>query len=253
MKLYLIASTQINTGALEFLRDNHLVWHEAKNVTAAQRVIEFAGRICYMAFGPRQSPRSNAQYIRNLISQGHGSVLEHSSATILLSQISRGLSHQLVRHRAGFSYSQLSQQYVSEEEASFAMPMGLERNSEAADRWSETVAQSRATYRSLVDILEKSDVGNHLTTKERLRFIRTAARSVLPEATHTALVMTGNMRAWRNFLHSRGNIPGDYEMTRAAVEVFGLVREVAPACFEDMKIVQGADGQPYVVTDHLIE
>ncbi|MFM0012742.1 FAD-dependent thymidylate synthase [Paraburkholderia sediminicola] len=248
MKLYLVASSQMRPGAAEFLQHENLAWRESNDTSEAQRIIEFAGRICYMAFGSRQSPRTNEQYIDNLIRQGHGSVLEHASASILFADISRGLSHQLVRHRAGFSFSQLSQQYVGEEDATFAIPLGIESNADVVAIWSEAVQKSRESYRELVEKLEHSNIGTHLTRKERSRFIRSAARSVLPEATHTSIVMTGNIRAWRNFLYARGNIPGDYEMTRACVEVFKLLGDVAPACFEDMSVVENDEGHGYVVT-----
>ncbi|WP_116141510.1 FAD-dependent thymidylate synthase [Trinickia diaoshuihuensis] len=247
MKLYLIASSQIAPGIAQYLSDEALSWRQESDVPAAQKLIEFAGRICYMAFGSRQSPRTNKQYVENLIEQGHESVLEHASASLLFTGISRGLSHQLVRHRVGFSYSQLSQQYVGAEESAFAMPPGIGADVEASAIWADAVARSRESYRKLVERLEQSNVGNHLTRKERSRFIRSASRSVLPEATSTALVMTGNMRAWRNFLQARGNIAGDYEMTQACVEVFGLVSAVAPACFGDMQIVENAEGRAYVI------
>ena len=68
-----------------------------------ERLAEFAGRICYMSqHNPAQ--RTTADYLENIKKQGHGSVLEHANYTLLLEGVSRSLTHELVRHRAGFAY-----------------------------------------------------------------------------------------------------------------------------------------------------
>src|SRR5215210_3399829 len=73
-----------------------------------------AGQVCYASFGPRRTTNENAAaYIERLTSAGHGSVLEHASFSFLLYGISRSVTHELVRHRAGVGFSQISQRYVS--------------------------------------------------------------------------------------------------------------------------------------------
>src|SRR5262245_17352395 len=125
MRVLLIATTRIRPSYNEFLRAHKLTWRRTKGISSDQKLIEFSGRVCYLSFGKHQSRRNNSEYIRNLIRQGHESVLEHATYSILADHISRGLSHQLVRHRAGFSYSQLSQQYHDESDASYVIPAGL--------------------------------------------------------------------------------------------------------------------------------
>ena len=88
--------------------------------TDGERLAEFAGRLCYMSQRTPAS-RSTRDYLENIKKQGHGSVLEHASYSLLLEGISRSLTHELVRHRAGFAYSQLSQRYVDESEAAFVV------------------------------------------------------------------------------------------------------------------------------------
>ena len=122
-KIYLIARSRFDEEAfLPFLREEKAKWHRTAGATEPEEIVEISGRICYMSFKTKrtkQSPRSNADYIRNLIEQGHESVLEHVSWTFLLTGVSRALTHQLVRHRVGFSFSQLSQQYHEETGATF--------------------------------------------------------------------------------------------------------------------------------------
>src|SRR5207244_5511531 len=89
--------------------------------TPGERLAEYAWRLCYMS---QHNPvnRTTADYLENIKKQGHGSVLEHSVYVLLIEGISRSCSHELVRHRAGFGYSQISQRYVDESHAAFVVP-----------------------------------------------------------------------------------------------------------------------------------
>lgn len=117
-------------------------WQQDDRATDAERLVEFAGRVCYLSFGHRQSPRSNAEYIANLIRRGHHSVLEHAAWTFVLAGVSRAFTHQLVRHRVGFSFSQLSQQYHDEREAPVVRPSELNRSARAAAAWDAAIEAS---------------------------------------------------------------------------------------------------------------
>jgi thymidylate synthase (FAD) len=190
-----------------------------------------------MSFGKSQSPKTNTEYIKNLIRQGHESVLEHASFTILADGISRSLSHQLVRHRVGFAFSQLSQQYHDESRATFTMPPGLSANLSVERKWTESVETALKAYREIESDLLESNFAHDLPEKERLRAIRSAARSVLPNSTTTTLVITGNVRAWRYLLRVRGNIEGDLEMRKFCGLCFRLLTKEAPEAFADLEII----------------
>jgi thymidylate synthase (FAD) len=112
-KIYVLARPSFTNEFDAFLQEEGQEW-KGSTSTPAERLVEFAGRICYMAFGVRQSTKTNSEYIGNLIRQEHESVLEHVGWTFLLTNVSRAFTHQLVRHRVGFSFSQLSQQYHDE-------------------------------------------------------------------------------------------------------------------------------------------
>ncbi|MDQ6660486.1 MAG: FAD-dependent thymidylate synthase, partial [Chloroflexota bacterium] len=69
------------------------------------QLCKVAGQVCYMSFGPKRTLNENAErYFQNLKSSGHGSVFEHANFSLLLYGVSRSLTHELVRHRAGFGY-----------------------------------------------------------------------------------------------------------------------------------------------------
>src|SRR5689334_13364185 len=113
--VYLISSPRFKIAEFNrFLAAERLQWKRTPHSAPAEELVEVSGRICYLSFGALQSPRSNREYIQNLIDREHESVLEHASWTFLLTGVSRAFTHQLVRHRVGFSFSQLSQQYHDE-------------------------------------------------------------------------------------------------------------------------------------------
>ncbi len=231
-----------------FLPTKEAVWKEAGPNPPAERLIEFAGRVCYMSFGPRQSNKTTSQYIHHLIRNGHDSVLEHASWTIALLGVSRAFTHQLVRHRVGFAFSQLSQQYHDEGNARFVQPAGLDQIPEAAAAWKAAVLDSQAVYRRLLQALPAEDQApSSMEPREAKRALRSAARSVLPNATETAIVVTANARALRHFFRVRGSIVGDAEMRTVAAALLELLRPEGPALFSDFTIEYPSDGLPLVV------
>lgn len=243
-----IAKTEINEDAISgFLRNEGLVWNRSNGVTPGDDLIEFSGRICYMSFGERQSPRDNGEYILNLIDSGHESVLEHMSWTFVASGVSRAFTHQLVRHRVGFSYSQLSQQYYDESEACFVAPPSLKKGSSVYRKWGEAMTDSLARYREILASAKTLDISDSFEKKERSREIRSTARSVLPNAIETKIVFSANARALRGFLVARGAIKGDWEMREVSVQLFKILQKDAPSIFQDFEQVALEDGSLAVV------
>ena len=104
-----------------FSEPSHLPVKWMGESTDGERLAEFAGRLCYMS-QKNPASRTTRDYLENIKKQGHGSVLEHANYSLLLEGVSRSLTHELVRHRAGFAYSQLSQRYVDETDANFVIP-----------------------------------------------------------------------------------------------------------------------------------
>lgn len=243
-----MSAPELQKSYMDFLKNRSMKWNE-KNISPvsdSERLVELSGRVCYMSFGDKQSPRTNSEYIANLIDKAHESVLEHANFSILADNISRGLSHQLVRHRAGFSYSQLSQQYHDEADTNFVKPDGLDGFPDLEKLWESTVENSLDSYRRLEEELSALEVSSDLSNKERMRMIRSVCRSVLPAATTTCLMITANARAWRNMLSVRGAIEGDFEMIDFCIGVFNLLEAHAPALFSDFERVSGAQGHMMV-------
>ncbi|MGW1804352.1 FAD-dependent thymidylate synthase [Streptomyces sp. NPDC002078] len=244
--LYVIARPSLESAEVfRFLDAHGEAWRQSTH-HAGDSLVEFAARVCYMSFGRRQSPRTNQEFIANLIRQGHESVLEHASWTILISGVTRAFTHQLVRHRAGWSYSQLSQQYHDESMAQAIVPRELKDWPHLLSKWKDVVDQAHRVYAEIIHSLDKTDEGSTMKRREETRRIRSAARSILPEATETKIVATANARAIRHFLTVRGAILGDAEMRLVSAALFRLVSADAPGMFADFTVEELEDGLPVV-------
>ncbi|NLG69170.1 MAG: FAD-dependent thymidylate synthase [Firmicutes bacterium] len=225
-------------GITRFFKPDHIAW-ETDTDNPTQQLVEFAGRLCYRSFH-NPSRRTNAQYIDNLLTQGHLSVIEHASASLLIEHISRACSHEIVRHRH-FSYSQVSQRYVDEASARMVLPPGLAGDEEAERILGEVAQAARDAYARLVERL-RARYASVPDPSLRRKVARQAARSVLPNATETALVMTGNFRAWRHFIRMRASAHADPEIRRVAVAALRILQAEATAIFGDFEITRTPDG-----------
>lgn len=242
----------------EFVYPEHIRWHSDSDVPG-EVVAEFAGRLCYLSFGEDagmegghktiQGRTSNEAYLHNILQVKHGSVLEHAVWTLLLEGISRSLTHELIRHRAGFGFSQLSQRYVDESEIAFVLPPEIREGTRAYEIWTEGCEQSLEGYRALLDELSEQ-VGESGPATMRKKRARQAARSLLPNSAETKIVVTGNARAWRHFMETRGSGSADMEIRRLAGSVLRLLHDEARHIFGDMHLVPNSDGIDVVETPH---
>ena len=207
--------------------------------TDGERLAEFAGRLCYMS-QHNPAKRQTREYLENIKKQGHGSVLEHANYSLLLEGVSRSLTHELVRHRAGFAYSQLSQRYVDESDASFVIPPAIVGDDALEGAWREQVESAQAAYVALVAEL-MTRYGWVADKVHRRKMAREAARAVLPNATETKIVVTANARAWRTMLELRSSEGAELEIRRTAVMVLRLLQREAPGFFSDFEIYEADD------------
>ncbi|MBV9592272.1 MAG: FAD-dependent thymidylate synthase, partial [Actinobacteria bacterium] len=171
---------------------------------------------------------------------GHLSVLEHGSVTFYLTGVSRSLTHELIRHRH-FSYSQLSQRYVPERQAGMIEPDVIAEDPELHAKFLEASDAAVRAYTELLEGLEKrfADV-EHATLRRKQA--RQAARALLPNATETRIVVTGNYRAWRHFIAMRASEHADVEIRALAIACLRELQRVAPNAFADFEISTLPDG-----------
>ena len=196
-------------------------------------LVEFAGRSCYESFHrPNAKTATNAGYMANILQQGHGSVLEHASATFYITGVSRAFSHEIVRHRH-LNFSQISQRFVDESEANIVVPPAIRDNDGAVMILEEVMDDVAPAYQDLATYL----VDKGLPRKQA----REAARAVLPNMTEVRMVITGNLRAWRDVLTRRLAPGADAEMREVANLICTELEAIAPHSMQGVRETAAAD------------
>lgn len=228
MQVDLIAHTMLKGGVEKtFAIEEVSPYTDQMDSTEPDTLVEFAGRSCYQSWQrPNPATATNEGYLANILKQGHFSVLEHASATFYVQGVSRALTHELIRHRH-LSYSQLSQRFVNEggREDNLVLPPAAHDDMAAAMIHQRAHDQAHLIYNDLVA---------HYTSKGLPRKqAREAARAVLPNQQETKIVVTGNMRAWRDVIAKRNDPAADAEIQRFAAEVLRQLKTVAPNMFQD--------------------
>ncbi len=173
------------------------------------------------------------------------SVLEHSSISFLITGISRSLSHEFVRHRVGWSYSQISQRFVDSSEVRFIIPPAILLLDEAdQDIFLKDCAANLQLYEDLAKKLaaQIKETYPDLSNTDRRKYGRGAARSILPNCTETKMVATCNIRAMRHFIEMRANPAADVEIRNLAIKMFLIGKELAPNLFNDYEEIKMDDG-----------
>jgi thymidylate synthase (FAD) len=239
--VYLVGRPSLNADDLaRFLRDHEVGQWTTDTSTAAEILPEVAGRVCYMSFA-KPRPGGNHAYLEHIKEVGHGSVLEHSVWNFLITGVSRSFTHELVRHRAGFGFSQLSQRYVDESVADFVEPDCIADDPELHALWLSSIEQAQNAYVKLVAGLQEKFAGVEDRTLRR-KLARQAARSVLPNATETKIFVTANARSWRHFIELRCNEHAETEIRIVAANVLEILQKEAPSLFGDYEMTQLPDG-----------
>ena len=209
--------------------DHYEMTFEGERVEDADELAEIAGRLCYKSWSrPNPATGTNQGYLSNIISQAHFSVLEHGSATFWISGVSRSLTHELVRHRH-LSFSQVSQRYVDESEGEYVEHPAIEAATSGlgSNAIANAMRENRDRYKSIVESLVAEGVDR--------KTARGAARGVLPNATATELIVSGNHRTWREVLSKRLAGGADAEIRNLAVLLLAELRKIAPNTYQDFE------------------
>jgi thymidylate synthase (FAD) len=246
--IHLVGRQVVDDAALDrFLADHGVSWQTDTEV-AGEHLAEISGRLCYMSFA-RPRPGGNQAYLDHIREVGHGSVLEHAVWNFIFTGVSRSLTHELIRHRAGFGYSQLSQRYVDESVAEYIEPDCIADDPELHRLWRDAIAQVHKAYVRLVEKLLQTFASEPDKTLRR-KLARQAARSVLPNATETKIFVTANARALRHFIELRASRDAEVEIRKLAVGVLRIMQREAPHLFGDYQLTPLPDGTFEATTLH---
>jgi thymidylate synthase (FAD) len=226
------------------------------NLPDGSQLCKVAGQVCYMSFGPKRTFNEQAErYFNNLKSSGHGSVFEHATFSLLLYGISRSLTHELIRHRAGFGYSQLSQRFVSGRMLRFVERPEYQGDADLHAQFLQRIERAASEYTTLTErLLEMQQAGVSILSAEAKTDLRKkvqqSARSVLPNETEAPMVVTGNARAWRHVIEMRASAHAETEIRELAVRIFLCLRLVDPILFGDYTLEQLSDGTYAVKSEY---
>lgn len=218
--------------------------HTPGGQSYSDELAEFAGRACYQSWNrPNPATATNEGYLDNILNQGHESVLEHASITFYVTGVSRSLLAELSRHRH-LSFSVLSQRYVNMEDAKIVVPPGVVNA--AHEEWvkDHPEATIETTRDEITEYFEKEFLDGLREQYAELvgalegigwkrKQAREAARSILPNCIESPMVVTGNIRAWRDVLKKRYHVAADVEIRDFATEVLKHLREYAPNSVQD--------------------
>lgn len=179
----------------------------------SEELIESIARVCYQST-PKEGYKTGT-LIMNMLRQvpSHESPLEHAKATFKISNVSRALTHQLVRHRL-CSFMQLSQRYVDSKDFEFIIPDSIVEKGMKDEYVSD--------MRKIGEMYEKyRDAG----------VLREDARYVLPNACNTQIVVTANFREWRNIFRLRCNSHAQWEIRDLCLKIHSILSCHAPHVF----------------------
>lgn len=210
-----------------------------------EKTIAAAASLCY-------SPKDitsllegmNTKKVERLINMlaklGHESPFEHISFTFGIEGVSRSLTHQLVRHRIGSSYSQKSQRYVTEGAFEYIVPPEIKKKSEVLKLYKEAMNNQQIAYDKIVEMLKKEYYDDQLKTGKTERQAKSFAekkaiedaRFVLPNACETKIIVTMNARALFNFFHHRCCNRAQWEIRNLADEMLNIAKKIAPTVFK---------------------
>lgn len=218
-------------------------WTNASDSGGAQHLAEFAGRACYQSWTkPNAGTATNQGYLQHILDIGHGSVLEHGSLSFYLCGISRSLTHELVRHRPGMAFSQLSQRYVASEDAGIVVPPELRDDPQLEEVLTHHMKLAVADYQALVARMTEKLKAEGVSGTEARKRARQAARCVMPNMTETRIVVTGNLRSWRHILTMRAAGAADHEIREVVMLVYDELVKHVPNAVQDFEAATLPDG-----------
>lgn len=223
---------------------------------AGTHLCKTAGQTCYCSWGEKRTMNAEAKkYVANIVASGHGSVLEHANYSFFLYGVSRSLTHELVRHRAGCAYSQVSQRYVDDTTLRFVMRPEYDGDPELQTRFFTNIERAAKEYREITGLLlSRQGSGSEILSGEKKRDLRKkvqqAARSVLPNETEAPITFTANARALRHTMEMRASDHAEIEIRRLFMKIYRVVVQVDPILFGDYEVVKLPDGTECLTTEH---
>lgn len=200
-------------------------------------IVEVAGKLCYMSFGTelnrnltRVGTRNNHDYIqKGLIETKHGSVLEHVAINIAFLNVSRVLTHELIRHRPGAAYSQTSGRYVRTDELAFWIPSCIKSDPTLESIFIEAVENQERS----IKLMEEYTGIDKMTDFSKKKELTSAFRRIAGFGHASNIMATYNHRALRHLLEVRTHESAEEEIRLTFASLFQNLIDRYPAIYSD--------------------
>lgn len=228
-KIYVVGHTTFRRDALgNFFED--FGYQELSNQltgTSAENLIEVAGRGCYLSWWPDQKGRSHEDYLENIRESDHGSVVRHASATLLIVGVSRGLTHEMVRHGTGTAISQSSSRYIEPRRLGFAVPPDMRDRGPLQRAFEEHCLASLEAYEQAMTALKSRGLNR--------KQARGTARELLPIGLSQVITFTFNIQSYRHFLRMRGTPFAGAQIAELATMMVPIAKILWPQLCKDVQ------------------
>jgi len=251
-KVFLVGETRIvESGLAAYLEHVGAPEWTTDAPSDGERLCEVMGRLCYRSFAPGLNPNvlrvreGNQSYLDHIIEVGHGSVLEHAVLNFIFADVSRVVTHELVRHRAGTAISQESLRFVRLETLSAYAPVHIREHEAGMEIFVRTMEQLEELQRELSRVYDIEHEKSFSVKKQ----LTSAFRRMAPIGVATAIGWSSNLRTLRHVIEHRTDPQAEEEIRLLFGKVFQVVRHRYPNVFGDYE-EELVDGLPWVKTAH---
>lgn len=234
--VFLLARPKLDkNGIQEFIKESGNIFNKSKTdkISDGDAISELGGRVCYCSF--KSYLCSGGKFLKRAILNNHGSIFEHANYTFGVARCSRGYTHQMVRHRAGFAYSQESTHYIKYSKATMRA---------CVDKYAIRDGGLRRWENGISSILDNYEIlCSSIGSKNTQHFTTGAARQLLPQAIESKLIFTANIRALRHFIEERCNRNNTLEIRLIAKKIFQIMVKEAPWSMYGIQLFTDVDNE----------
>lgn len=238
--VYHVAQTTLDVnGVKSFLQNLGVPNWDTDAPSDQEKLIELGGKLCYLSFEPQTLNKNvnkvtedNRKYIGNILNNKHGAVIEHGCDSFALLNVSRINTHEIVRHRAGTAFSQVSGRYVRVESIDSWFPQVFENHKEhkaLKDIYVNTLINIESGIKQLLDIL-KLDEEKSFDIKKKLT---SAVRRLTPNGMANHILVTANARAWRHMIEMRTSRHAEEEIRLVFGKIYKELLSRYPNIYQD--------------------
>lgn len=208
--------------------------------SSAEVLAEFMGRLCYKSWAPGINPNvtkvrtSSLDYLQNTISKGHGSILEHGMFNFVFQNVSRTMTHELVRHRAGVAVSQESLRFVRLTDIDVVAPPEHQ-----TPEFLTMVEQLEDYQKNQAEKFGLDQEGVPFSYKKE---VTSALRRLAPIGLATHIGWSANLRTLRHVITMRTDRHAEWEIRFVFDRVAQIMKQTTPLVFDDFEAEELEDG-----------